>query len=89
MPVRRSIIHQIDKKPYGSHVVLHVRDTELAESQTIQNLLHDLSVAYNAKIDEPMYLNELSDLIDEEQPAANYVLIHIKDVRPVCRNAIR
>ncbi|VVN49862.1 hypothetical protein PS685_00109 [Pseudomonas fluorescens] len=69
--------------------MLHVSGTELAESQTIQNLLHDLSVAYNAKIDEPMYLNELSDLIDEEQPAANYLFIHIKDVRPVCRNAIR
>lgn len=44
-----SIIHQIDKKPYGSPAVLHVSTTELAESQVTENMLHDLNVAYNAK----------------------------------------
>jgi nucleoid-associated protein len=49
MPIRHSIIHQIDKKPDGSPAVLHISDTELAESQATENLLHDLNVAYNAK----------------------------------------
>ena len=49
MPIRHSIIHQIDKKPDGSPAVLHVSDTELAESQATENLLHDLNEAYNAK----------------------------------------
>ena len=49
MPIRHSIIHQIDKKPDGSPAVLHVSDTELVESQATENLLHDLNVAYNAK----------------------------------------
>ncbi|MGG3793576.1 nucleoid-associated protein YejK [Pseudomonas paraversuta] len=49
MPIRHSIIHQIDKKPDGSPAVLHVSGTELAESQATENLLHDLNVAYNAK----------------------------------------
>lgn len=49
MPIRHSIIHQIDKKPDGSPGVLHISDTELAESQATENLLHDLNVAYNAK----------------------------------------
>ena len=50
MPIRHSIIHQIDKKPDGSPAVLHVSKTELVESQATENLLHDLNVAYNAKI---------------------------------------
>ena len=49
MPIRHSIIHQIDKKPDGTPAVLHVSGTELAESQATENLLHDLNVAYNAK----------------------------------------
>ena len=49
MPIRHSIIHQIDEKPDGSPAVLHISDTELAESQATENLLHDLNVAYNAK----------------------------------------
>lgn len=49
MPIRHSIIHQIDKKPDGSPAILHVSDTELAESQSTENLLHGLNAAYNAK----------------------------------------
>lgn len=49
MPIRHSIIHQIDKKPDGTPAVLHVSGTELAESHSTENLLHDLNVAYNAK----------------------------------------
>ena len=49
MPIRHSIIHQIDKKPDGSPAVLHVSDTELVESQATENLLNDLNIAYNAK----------------------------------------
>ena len=49
MPIRHSIIHQIDKKPDGTPSVLHVSKTKLAESQITENLLHDLNVAYNAK----------------------------------------
>ena len=49
MPIRHSIIHQIDKKPDGSPAVLQISDTQLAESQATENLLNDLNVAYNAK----------------------------------------
>lgn len=49
MPIRHSIIHQIDKKPDGTPAVLHVSKTELAESQITENLLQDLNEAYNAK----------------------------------------
>ena len=49
MPIRHSIIHQIDKKPDGTPAVLHVSGTELVESQATENLLHNLNVAYNAK----------------------------------------
>ena len=49
MPVRHSIIHQIDKKPDGSPAVLHVSGTELDESQATENLLNDFNEAYNAK----------------------------------------
>ena len=49
MPIRHSIIHQIDKKPDGTPAVLHVSDTELVESQSTENLLQDLNEAYNAK----------------------------------------
>ena len=49
MPIRHSIIHQIDKKPDGTPAVLHVSHTELAESQVTENLLNDFNEAYNAK----------------------------------------
>ena len=49
MPIRHSIIHQIDKKPDGTPAVLHVSSIELVESQATENLLNDLHVAYNAK----------------------------------------
>lgn len=49
MPIRHSIIHQIDKKPDGSPAALHVSSTELVESQTTENLLNDFNEAYNAK----------------------------------------
>jgi nucleoid-associated protein len=49
MPIRHSIIHQIDKKPDGTPAVLHVSDTELVESQSTENLLNDFNEAYNSK----------------------------------------
>ena len=49
MPIRHCIVHLIDKKPDGSPAVLHARDTELAESDAIENLLADLNDSYNAK----------------------------------------
>ena len=49
MPIRHSIIHQIDKKPDGSPAVLHISSSELVESQTTENLLNDFNEAYNAK----------------------------------------
>ena len=49
MPIRHSIIHQIDKKPDGLPAVLHVSSAELAESQATENLLNDFNEAYNAK----------------------------------------
>ena len=53
MPIRHSIIHQIDKKPDGSPAVLHLSHTELLESQATENLLNDLNVANNAKTGSP------------------------------------
>lgn len=52
MPIRHCIVHLIDKKPDGSPAVLHVRDSELAESQALENLLGDLHDSYNAKQDK-------------------------------------
>lgn len=49
MPIRHCIVHLIDKKPDGSPAVLHARESELAESQAIENLLADLNESYNAK----------------------------------------
>ncbi|EJN36038.1 MULTISPECIES: nucleoid-associated protein YejK [unclassified Pseudomonas] len=49
MPIRHCIVHLIDKKPDGSPAVLHARDTELAASDAIENLLADLNDSYNAK----------------------------------------
>ena len=49
MPIRHCIVHLIDKKPDGTPAVLHARDTELAASQAIENMLADLNESYNAK----------------------------------------
>lgn len=49
MPIRHSIIHQIDKKPDGSPAVLHISSAELVESQATENLLNDFNEAYNVK----------------------------------------
>ena len=49
MPIRHSIIHQIDKKPDGTPAVLHVSRSKLVESQVTENLLNDFNEAYNAK----------------------------------------
>jgi len=49
MPIRHCTVHHIDKKPDGSPAILQARDSELAESQTIDNMLADLNDAYNAK----------------------------------------
>ena len=48
MPIRHCIVHLIDKKPGGSPAVLHARDSELAASQAMENLLADLNESYNA-----------------------------------------
>ena len=47
MPIRHCIVHLIDKKPDGSPAVLHARDSELAASQAMENLLADLNESYN------------------------------------------
>lgn len=49
MPIRHCIVHLIDKKPDGSPAVLHARESELAASDAIENLLADLNDSYNAK----------------------------------------
>jgi nucleoid-associated protein len=49
MPIRHSIIHQIDKKPDGTPAVLHVSDSELCDSEAMNNLVADLNESYNAK----------------------------------------
>ncbi|KHK64468.1 hypothetical protein JZ00_11925 [Pseudomonas frederiksbergensis] len=49
MPIRHCIVHLIDKKPDGTPAVLHARDSELAESTAIENMLADLNESYNAK----------------------------------------
>ena len=49
MPIRHATVHLIDKKPDGSPAVLHARDTELAQSSAIDNMLSDLNESYNAK----------------------------------------
>lgn len=49
MPIRHCIVHLIEKKPDGSPAVLHARDSELGDSQAMENLLADLNDSYNAK----------------------------------------
>ena len=43
MPIRHCIVHLIEKKPDGTPAVLHARDSELGNSQAIENLLADLN----------------------------------------------
>jgi nucleoid-associated protein len=49
MPLKNSIIHNVDKKPDGSQAVLTLSNAELKESAAIDNLMSDLNEAYNAK----------------------------------------
>ena len=49
MPIRHCIVHLIDKKTDGTPAVLHTRDSELAKSDAIENMLADLNDSYNAK----------------------------------------
>lgn len=48
-PIRHIIVHQIDKKPDGTPVVLHTRNSELGISPPIDNMLADLNESYKAK----------------------------------------
>lgn len=49
MPIRHSVIHNIDKKPDGSPAILHLSAEPLPESTAMDNLLFDLNDSYNAK----------------------------------------
>lgn len=49
MPIRHAIVHLIDKKPDGNPAILHTRDSALAESEALNNLMFDLNTAYNAR----------------------------------------
>lgn len=49
MPVISSVIHTIDKKPDGSPAILHLRHTELPQTDVLENLLSDFNDAYNGK----------------------------------------
>jgi nucleoid-associated protein len=42
-------MHFIDKKPDGSPAALHLADTALPDSGTVENLVHDVNDGYNAK----------------------------------------
>ena len=49
MPIRHAVIHSIDKKPDGNPAILHLRDTELPQTDVLENLLSDFNDAYNGK----------------------------------------
>lgn len=49
MPICNCVIHTIDKKPDGTPAILHLRDTELPQSDVLENLLSDFNDAYNGK----------------------------------------
>ncbi|VVP30199.1 nucleoid-associated protein YejK [Pseudomonas fluorescens] len=49
MPIKSCVIHTIDKKPDGNPAILHLRDTELPQSDVLENLLSDFNDAYNGK----------------------------------------
>ena len=49
MPIKSCVIHTIDKKPDGNPAVLNLRDTELPQTDVLENLLHDFNDAYNGK----------------------------------------
>ncbi|HCL3359675.1 TPA: nucleoid-associated protein YejK, partial [Pseudomonas aeruginosa] len=42
MPIRHAIVHLIDKKPDGNPATLHARQSELGDSQAMENLMADL-----------------------------------------------
>lgn len=49
MPIRHATIHHISKNPDGQPSVLHTRDGELVQSDSIENMLADFNDSYNAK----------------------------------------
>ncbi|MGC3874519.1 nucleoid-associated protein YejK [Halomonas sp. GXIMD04776] len=49
MPIKRSIVHLIDKQPDGQPATLHARDSALPNSSTMETLLDELNDSYNAK----------------------------------------
>lgn len=49
MAIQHSIVHLIDKQPNGEAATLHARDSELAASQAMEDLLAKLNDTYNAK----------------------------------------
>lgn len=49
MPIDNSIVHQIHKKPDGQPASLSLRDSELANSEALEQLLAGLIEAYNSK----------------------------------------
>ena len=49
MPVRKAIVHHIDKKPDGNPATLHARKTTLDESEAVENLVSDLNESYNSR----------------------------------------
>lgn len=49
MPIRRAVMHLIDKRPDGSPAALHMASASLPESGAIKNLVNDVNGGYNAK----------------------------------------
>lgn len=48
MPVLRSVIHKIDKKPDGSPAVLFLGTAEQVDGQARDDLLYQFDESYNA-----------------------------------------
>lgn len=49
MPIRHVTVHFLDKKPDGLQAKLHIRKSELGQSESMENMLADLNESYNAK----------------------------------------
>jgi nucleoid-associated protein len=49
MPILHSIVHLIDKQPDGQPATLHGRDSELAVTPALEDLLESLNDSYNGK----------------------------------------
>ena len=49
MPILHSIVHLIDKQPDGQPATLHGRDSELAITPALEDLLESLNDSYNGK----------------------------------------